>query len=130
MKYILSFIGVVTICLSIFLFKDNQKLESFQIEVVANSLSAEDQSIKKEVERAILSFLQENKTHQGTNFSFENNLQSFQDISMRVLRNSGVFYGCSVSLQTEILPTDSNTNFVFEAGGYEKVIIFLGKANG
>lgn len=137
MKYILSFVGFVLVCLSIFVFGKSEtdiSDEYLRIHIIANSNNVEDQKIKYDVKDAVTQFLS-TELKNAQNFEdakqkIEQNLPQITSVSNDVLKCKGVAYFSNCSLSYEDVPTRAYENLILNGGKYQTLVIKLGNAEG
>mgnify|MGYP001861486736 FL=1 len=137
MKYILSFVGIVTIACAICFCGNGNKSSNddyMRIHVVANSNSDFDQNLKYKVKDVVVDFLipllseAENKEEAAEIIS--TNLNKIQEIANATLKFEGASYSANVAVKQENLPDRAYDDLVLEAGVYDCLNIELGNANG
>ena len=106
----------------------------FRLHVIANSDSAEDQSVKLEVRDAVLEEAKEVFT--GT-FSLDEakrlaelNEKRFEQAANAVLRNKGMKYSCSVETGRFSFPEKDYEGLIYPAGEYPALRVVLGEGEG
>lgn len=137
MKYILSFVGVVVVCCTIFLCggnKGNLDNDYLRIHITANSNSIDDQNVKYKVKDAVVEFLipelSEAQTKEEARIIVTSNLEKLTEIVKLILRNEGKKYSAHISVTQEDMPTRAYGNLVLEEGVYDCLKIDLGEAKG
>lgn len=137
MKYGLSFVGLVLVCLSIFVFGKGEKNVSddyLRIHIIANSNSVEDQKLKYDVKDTVTQFLSA-ELKNAQNFEdakqkIEQNLPKITAISNDVLKRKGVSYFSNCFVSCEEIPARAYDNLVLGGGKYQTLVIKLGDAEG
>ncbi len=117
------------------LFADRQALNEnvIRLHVVANSDSAEDQSLKLKVRDAVTVYLQENMdaaTAGQAKTWLKSHLQELQKIAGDVLAQAGSAASATVSLQQEAFDKRDYETFSLPAGVYEALRITVGSGEG
>ena len=137
MKIVLSFVGLLFVCVSVFVFGNNSKDITdgyLRIHIIANSNDAKDQEIKYDVKDEIIKFLSP-KLKNTQNFALasqkiEQELQQISAVADAVLKNRGVTYLSNCFLAVEEIPTRAYDNLILKSGKYQTLIVKLGKAEG
>ena len=137
MKIVLSFIGLLFVCVSVFLFGNNSKDITdgyLRIHIIANSNDAKDQEIKYDVKDEIIKFLS-TELKNTQNFALasqkiEQELQQISAVADAVLKNMGATYLSNCFLAVEEIPTRAYDNLILKSGKYQTLIVKLGKAEG
>lgn len=118
------------------LIADRQRLneELIRLHIVANSDSAEDQSLKLQVRDAVTESLQKslaNVADVGQARAYvEDNLPKLQELANSVLRSAGCTEEAVVSLCREAFDTRYYDTFTLPAGVYEALRITIGEGTG
>lgn len=108
--------------------------EVIRFHVRANSEGEQDQSVKMEVKKAVIAYLQpileSMDTVQEAKTEILAHLQEVQQLSEAVLENCGCSYGASVSFHKERFPEKTYGDCTFPAGIYDAVVVELGSGEG
>ena len=134
-----------TICLALFigamflgveLLRDKEQLRQqiVRLHVVADSDSAEDQSVKLEVKDAVVAYLQE-KLDGLTDIEqvkeyLSNHLDALQEVAEETLERLGIKEKVSVSFEEEAFPVRYYDTFKLPSGIYQSLRIRIGQAQG
>ena len=137
MKYILSFVGVCLVAVSILFFKDNKEEvneDYLRIYVSANSQTSKDEEIKYMVKDAVVDYLIPylafSKTKDEAKEVINENLAKINEVAKAVLSANDVDYGVKVSLNKEDVPLRVYDGLVVEEGVYDCLKIELGSSQG
>ena len=129
MKYILSSVGVLIVCLSFFLFKAEPNEEKcFCVNVVSNSSSENDEMIKFKVKDKISSFF----NNQNENISSKIN-ESVDDISFMTNQILSLYhcdYVCEVKISEEKTPNLDFANINLVGKTCKTIYVKLGSGMG
>ena len=105
-----------------------------RLHVVANSDSAEDQSIKLQVRDAVVESLQDAMKDMGNveeaKAYIQENIPKIQEVANRVLTQAGVDADAVVTLAKETFDTRYYDTFKLPAGIYEALRITIGEGEG
>lgn len=108
--------------------------ELLRFHVVANSDSAADQAVKLQVRDAVLALLAPHlsgaRSRPEAEAWIRGHLADIRRTADAVLRAAGRPYAARVDLGLADFPTKTYGSFVFPAGRYDALDIFLGKAQG
>ena len=137
MKYLISFVAVVTITL-ILVFCGNfggaTNEEYFRIHIRANSNSSEDQNVKYEVKDEVVEFLIPLLADAETKDEAENimneNLRLIEGMADEVLKAHGFSYTSKAYISFEEFPTRAYDDLVLKEGFYDALILALGTGEG
>ena len=137
MKYSWGVVGLVIVCLSIFVFGKSEKNVSddyLRIHIIANSNSVEDQKLKYDVKDAVTQFLgtelKNAQDFEDAKQKIEQNLPQITAVSNGVLKCKGASYLSNCSLSCEEIPTRAYDNLILGGGKYQTLVIKLGDADG
>ena len=137
MKIVLSFVGLVFVCVSVFVFGNNSKDITdgyLRIHIIANSNDAKDQKIKYDVKDEIIKFLspelKNTQNFASASQKIEQELQQISAVVDAVLKNRGATYLSNCFLSVEEIPTRAYDNLILKSGKYQTLIVKLGKAEG
>ena len=136
MKYILSFVGIVLVCVGIFVFGGNVNAEQdfMRIHIVANSNSNFDQNVKYVVKDAVveflLPFLAEAESKDEAQKIIVENKDLIEEVANAALFAEGAKYAAEVVVTSENMPTRAYGDLVLESGVYDCIKINLGQARG
>ena len=137
MKIVLSFVGLVFVCVSVFVFGNNSKETTdgyLRIHIIANSNDAKDQKIKYDVKDEIIKFLspelKNTQNFASASQKIEQELQQISAVVDAVLKNRGATYLSNCFLAVEEIPTRAYDNLILKSGKYQTLIVKLGKAEG
>lgn len=113
---------------------DDLRKNILRLHIIANSDTAEDQSLKLKVRDAILAdsealFLP-NDNIDGAIFSAKENLAQFQKTAQRVIESNGYNYPVNVSVSNSYFETRVYDNFTLPAGEYPSLIVTIGEGSG
>lgn len=129
---ILSLIFLVVIITK----KDNSFIipqDALRLRVLANSNSAEDQNIKKEVkdnlEKTIYPFLKKANSSEEAKLILRNNLDLIETSVTNTLNNE-FNYGFNVNLGMNYFPQKTYKGVLYKAGDYESLVVTLGTGLG
>ena len=129
MKYILSFFGVLIVCLSFFFFKtETNETSCLCVNVVSNSNSESDEMIKFKVKEKISSFL----NNGSDNISYKIN-ESINDISYmtnQILTLYHCDYVCEVKISEEKTPNLDFANLNLVGTPCKTIYVKLGSGMG
>ena len=104
--------------------------EVLRLHVVANSDSDADQAVKLQVRDAILSaatpYLDGVQGQQQAQQALEPHLNELAQAGAQVLREAGMDYPITVSIQDVWFPTREYTDFALPAGTYRSLQVILG----
>ena len=129
MKYILSSVGVLIVCLSFFLFKaEPNETSCFCVNVVSNSSSENDEMIKFKVKDKISSFF----NNQNEDISSKIN-ESVDDISFMTNQILSLYhcdYVCEVKISEGKTPNLDFVNINLVGKTCKTIYIKLGEGNG
>ena len=136
MKYILSFIGILVVCLGIFFCQDKEvKNDDYmRIHITANSNNERDQNLKYLVKDAVVEYLipnladAKNKTEAEAIIS--THLSILRDLVNQTLQSEHAGYSCSINIAQENMPTRAYGDFILESGEYDSLSIVLGEGKG
>lgn len=108
--------------------------EVLRLHVVANSDSDADQAVKLQVRDAILSaatpYLDGVQGQQQAQQALEPHLEELAQAGAQVLREAGMDYPITVSIQDVWFPTREYTDFALPAGTYRSLHVILGDGVG
>ena len=102
--------------------------------VIANSDSSEDQSLKLEVKKAVVSYTSEllSSSHsiEETQQLLTDNTDTIINITKNVISENGYDYPVTAELKDTYFPTKSYGNYTFPPGTYRAYQIKIGNAEG
>jgi stage II sporulation protein R len=105
-----------------------------RLHVIANSDSAEDQALKRDVRDKILSFMKEpltgSKNLEETKNIIKNNLSNIENIARNDIISKGKKYDVKVVLGNYAFPTKTYGDIALPAGIYQALRIVIGKGEG
>ena len=105
-----------------------------RLHIIANSDSAEDQTLKLQIRDKILVYMdtltKECKTKEDARQIISQHLPEFEKIANSLCEATGVSYRATASLSESIFPTKEYGLFSLPAGRYEALKISLGTAEG
>ena len=108
--------------------------ELIRLHVVADSDSAEDQTIKLQVRDAVTEYLQANMTDitdsQEAKTFLQQHLRQLTETANQVLAESGSSDRAEITLEKEAFPKREYDTFTLPAGVYESLRIRIGDAKG
>lgn len=108
--------------------------EVLRLHVVANSDSDADQAVKLQVRDAILSaatpYLDGVQGQEEAQQALEPHLEELAQAGAQVLREAGMDYPITVSIQDVWFPTREYTDFALPAGTYRSLQVILGAGVG
>lgn len=106
----------------------------FRLHVIANSDSAEDQSLKYIVRDKILEYMNtisnSSSTKQDIIVLTHNNMDEIQKIAENTIYENGYNYSIKLSIGNFAFPTKSYGDITFPAGFYDALKIEIGEAKG
>lgn len=133
---IITFVIVAGIVLNTYSVDMGQQLEEslFRLHVIANSDSPGDQSLKRDVRDAVLSFmhqkLADSKNIAETKSIIENNLGRIESIAREVIQNHGMNYSIKTTLGIYPFPTKTYGDIALPAGDYQALRLIIGNGKG
>lgn len=100
--------------------------------IIANSNSAEDQSIKWKVREQIFSHfdLSGITSKEKALQYFQEHREEIENLANRILSDSGYSYQCCVTVEQREFPVREYSDFVLPAGVYDSVCVTLGQGKG
>lgn len=107
-----------------------------RLHVVANSDSPEDQALKLKVRNEIIRFMEESHPQEGqadietARAYITDNIDRIEEISNRVIRESGFDYPAGAALTVTYIPQKSYEDLTLPAGNYEALKVTLGRGDG
>ena len=105
-----------------------------RLHIVANSNSAEDQSLKLKVRDEIIGYLkpmfEDAKNIEETKNIIAFNLENIEEEAERIIKKYGYTYGVTVSLGNFDFPTKEYGNVRFPKGNYDALKIVIENGNG
>lgn len=108
--------------------------DALRLRIIANSDSAKDQELKREVRDAIVvqvaTLLQHAKTEPEAQKIVSAHLQQLQSLAQTVVRKHGFSYDVKANVGTVPFPTKVYGNRVYPAGNYKALRLILGKGQG
>lgn len=114
----------------------NQQLSDslIRLHVIANSDSAEDQSLKREVRDGILLFMRkelaDSKDIEYTRSVIQNNLAKITSIAREIVQKHGMNYPVKTTLGNYPFPTKSYGDITLPAGNYQALRLVIGNGDG
>lgn len=137
MKYILSFIGICLVVLSVIFFKNENGVKNkdyLRIYISSNSPNKEDEQIKYLVKDVVVDFLipklSEAKTKEDAEIIIKENIEKLNEVVGLVLEKENVCYDAKISIEAEKVPLRVYGDLVLEEGVYDCLKIDLGQAKG
>lgn len=100
--------------------------EVIRLHIIAQSNSESDQKIKLAVRDAVLEKMQDFESED----EIKNNLNLFEDVANKVLKENGFEYKARAEFGRFDFPTKYYDNFALPKGEYDAVRVKLGKAEG
>lgn len=105
-----------------------------RLHVIANSDSAEDQALKRDVRDVILSYmrsrLKESKDIEQTKFIINSELGKIEKLASEEVKRQGKGYTVKSMLGSYPFPTKSYGDVVLPAGNYQALRVVIGKGQG
>lgn len=102
--------------------------------VIANSDSEEDQALKLEVKKAVVTYtselLSDSHSTEETQQLLTDNTDNIVAIAQKVIAENGYDYTVSAELKDTYFPTKSYGNYTFPPGTYRAYQIKIGEAKG
>jgi len=138
MKRLLIYTAIVLIFMSL-LSGCGQKNDSIsdkliRFHVIANSDSAEDQSLKLKVRDKVLKDIGPKMVNSSSKTESQNilnaNIQSIKTIAANEIQRNGKRYDVAVVMDKSSFPTKAYSNIVLPAGEYDALKITIGKGEG
>ncbi len=106
----------------------------FRLHIIANSDSIEDQNLKYKVRDAEIAYLssisKDNNSKEEVISIVKENLDKFQEIAEKVVKENGYSYKVSVKVNEFYFPTKNYGDISLPAGTYDALRIELGSATG
>jgi stage II sporulation protein R len=106
----------------------------FRLHVIANSDSPEDQSLKRDVRDAVLSYmhqkLADSKDIVETKSIINSNLGKIESIAREVILKEGKGYNIKTTLGNYPFPTKSYGDITLPAGNYQALRLIIGNGKG
>jgi stage II sporulation protein R len=108
--------------------------EAVRLRVLANSDSAQDQWLKRQVRNEIVkemkTWVHKPRTIQEARVMIHQNLPSFQQLAKSTIQQAGLSYPVKVTFGQVPFPTKLYGNQVYAAGKYEALLVTIGSGNG
>lgn len=107
-----------------------------RLHVVANSDSPEDQALKLKVRNEIIKFMEDGQSQNGqadietARTYVTNNIDKIEEISNKVINESGFDYPARAALKVTYIPQKSYEDLTLPAGNYEALKVTLGRGDG
>lgn len=105
-----------------------------RLHVIANSDSPEDQTLKRDVRDAVLSYVQselkDSESIEQTRSMIEKNIDRITSIAKETILNHGSNYGARTTLGSYPFPTKTYGDIALPAGDYQALRIVLGNGEG
>ncbi len=112
----------------------NLRNDVVRLHILANSDSEIDQQVKLKVRDGLLkkntAILSNTVTKENAHIYFENSKSELLKEAEKILKENGLNYGVSISLQEEYFETRQYEELTFPAGEYLSLKVILGKGEG
>lgn len=106
----------------------------FRLHVIANSDLDEDQNLKYIVRDSLLNYMndicKDCKTKQEAMEIAKNNLNNFEEIALKTIKENGYNYNVSVKIGNFEFPTKTYGDISLPAGFYDALRVEIGEAKG
>jgi len=108
--------------------------ESIRLRIIANSDSAQDQWLKREVRDALIAqmngWTEQIRTYEEAQQFIPVHLPELQEIVDKTIRDRGFSYHAEVDFGEVPFPTKMYGNYVYPAGDYQALRVRIGEAQG